>query len=117
MADSILTSIKKSIGGIPDAYEALDADIILIINSEFGKLNQLGVGPEEGFQIESKEETWDDFETDIRIVNMVKEYISLRVKVAFDNSTASSTVLNLYNEKADELQWRLNIAAENLNEE
>ena len=116
MSDSILTSIKESLGGIPDSYEAFDSNLILIINSEFSNLNQLGVGPEEGFAISSKEETWDQFITDNRL-NMVKEYISLRVKVAFDNSTTPSTVLNLYNEKAEELEWRLNVASEQLNEE
>ena len=56
-SESILSSIKKSLGGIPDSYEAFDADLILIINSELSKLCQLGVGPKEGFSISSKEET------------------------------------------------------------
>ena len=29
-SESILSSIKKSLGGIPDSYEAFDADLILI---------------------------------------------------------------------------------------
>lgn len=116
MSESILTSIKESLGGIPDEYEAFDSSLILIINSELAKLCQLGVGPTEGFEITSKDETWDQFISDTRL-NMVKEYISLRVKVAFDNSTTSSTVLNLYNEKAEELEWRLNVASEQLEEQ
>lgn len=116
MSESILTSIKESLGGIPDEYEAFDSSLILIINSELAKLCQLGVGPVDGFRITSKEETWDQFVIDNRL-NMVREYISLRVKVAFDNSTTPSTVLSLYNEKAEELEWRLNVASEQLEEQ
>lgn len=116
MSESILTSIKQGIGGIPDGYEAFDAELILLINAELARLCQLGVGPEEGFYIASKEETWDQFITDPRL-NMAKEYVTLRVKVVFDNSTTPSTVLNIYNQKAEELEWVLCVEAEHIKAE
>ena len=42
--DSILTSIKKLLG-ITEEYDHFDQDLILHINSVFGILTQLGVGP------------------------------------------------------------------------
>ena len=57
---SILTSIKKLLG-ITEEYEHFDPDIIMHINSAFMILNQLGVGPEEGFFIKDKSSTWDEF--------------------------------------------------------
>ena len=50
---SILTDTKKNLG-IADDYTAFDQDIILHINSIFGVLNSLGIGPEEGFDISDK---------------------------------------------------------------
>jgi hypothetical protein len=50
MENCILTSIKKVLG-IEEEYEHFDQDIIMYINSAFMRLNQLGVGPEEGFKI------------------------------------------------------------------
>ena len=57
--ESILTSIKKLLG-IAEEYEFFDEDIIMHINSVFMILNQLGVGPSDGFRIEDKTTTWDD---------------------------------------------------------
>lgn len=51
MEESILISIKKLLG-ISDDYTQFDEDIIMHINTVFLNLNQLGVGPEEGFSIE-----------------------------------------------------------------
>ena len=54
--DSILLSIKKLLGLVEDD-QAFDADIIIHINSVFMILQQLGIGPVDGFKIESQEET------------------------------------------------------------
>ena len=48
--ESILTSIKKLLG-IAEDYNQFDQDLIMHINSVFSILNQLGVGPSEGFSI------------------------------------------------------------------
>ena len=49
-AESILTSIKKLLG-IVEEYTQFDTDIIIYINTVFMTLQQLGIGPEEGFSI------------------------------------------------------------------
>ena len=112
MEDSILNSIKQFIGGIASDYTVFDTDIIMLINSEFSTLHQLGVGTEEPFQITGPNETWEDFTSDKAYMNSVKEYIGLRVKMMFD-PPANSFVLDAYKQKAEELAWRLNVACEN----
>ena len=58
--ESILISIKKLLG-VTELYTVFDADIIMHINSVFSVLNQLGVGPQEGFSIENGDAVWSDF--------------------------------------------------------
>ena len=50
MNGSILDSIKKNLGIVPE-YTAFDDQIILDINAAFSTLHQLGFGPDEGFEI------------------------------------------------------------------
>lgn len=57
--ESILTSIKKLLG-IAEDYNQFDQDLIMHINSVFSILNQLGVGPSEGFSISDSFAVWDD---------------------------------------------------------
>lgn len=116
MSKSILTSVKENISGIREDYTYFDNQLIPIINAEFAKLCQLGVGPEEGFSIKDKSATWDQFTTDPRL-NFVEEYITLRVKILFDSSDLSSAVLSAFKESASEYEWRLNIIAEELKSE
>lgn len=106
--DSILDSIKKNLG-IPYGVDAFDMDIILHINSALAELHQLGVGPNECFVIEDNGATWSDFTDDPRL-NMVKTYMYLEVRLAFDPPTAS--VLSAMERKRDEYEWRLNVAGD-----
>ena len=106
MDSSILVSIKKLLG-IAEEYTHFDEDIILQINSAFSTLNQLGVGPEEGFSIEGPSTVWSEFINDNRL-NFAKTFVQLKVKLAFDPPT-SSTLMDSYNRQLDELTWRLSI--------
>ena len=108
--ESILTSVKKLLG-IAEEYEHFDADLIMHINSVFMVLNQLGVGPDEGFSIQGAEAVWSDFMPVGSNVEAVKSYIHLKVKLLFD-PPASGTVLESYNRLINELEWRLNFAVE-----
>lgn len=108
--ESILTSIKKLLG-ITEEYAHFDADIIMHINSAFMTLNQLGVGPEEGFTIVDDEKTWADFIGDSTKFEAVKIYVYLQVKMVFDPPT-SAFVMDAIKHKSDELAWRLNVQAE-----
>ena len=108
--ESILTSIKKLLG-ITEEYEHFDADIIMHINSVFMILTQLGVGPPEGFRIESETTTWSDFLGDSTEYESVKTYMHHKFKLRFD-PPASSTVTESMNRIISELEWRLNTIAE-----
>ena len=108
--ESILTSIKKLLG-IVEEYEQFDADLILHINSVFTILTQLGVGPSNGFRIEDKSSTWDEFISDDQNLDSVKSYVHMKVKLLFD-PPLSSVVMESMNRMISELEWRLNVTAE-----
>ena len=72
--ESILTSIKLLLG-ITEDYDYFDAQIITHINSVFMILTQLGVGPPEGFIINDKSNTWNEFIPDGKNLELVKSYI------------------------------------------
>lgn len=109
--DSILTSIKKLLG-IAEEYEHFDSDIIMHINSVFMDLNQLGVGPSGGYSISDEEDVWTDFTEDIELLQAVKSYIFLRVKILFDSSSMGSATLAAYERQIAQWEWRLNVKAE-----
>ena len=113
MNDSILTSIKKLLG-ITEEYEHFDQDIIIHINSVFMILNQLGVGPTNGFSITDKTAVWSDFISEGANLESVKSYIYLKVRLIFDPPT-SSAVMESMNRMISEFEWRLNISAESEN--
>ena len=110
--ESILTSIKKLLG-IAEEYDHFDSDLILHINSVFCTLTQLGVGPSEGFLISDKYDIWSDFiPEDNKKIEAVKSYMYLKVKMLFD-PPLSSALIESTNRMINELEWRLNVAAEN----
>ena len=108
--DSILMSIKKMLN-VEHDDDAFDTDIGLLINSEFMTLQQLGIGPKDGFRIHDADATWGDFSDDKTLIEAVKEYVYLRVRMVFD-PPASSIVADAFNSKIAELTWRLNVQAE-----
>ena len=110
MYESILTSIKKLLG-IPEDYEHYDADIIMHINSVFMILNQLGVGPSNGFSITDKTAVWSNFISDNNNLEAVKSYVYMKVRLLFD-PPLSSAVMECMNRTIGELEWRLNSEAE-----
>ena len=107
---SILNTIKKMIG-FEDEYTQFDTDLIIFINSAFSTLTQVGVGPEEGFKIRDETAEWDDFlDADDRL-EFVKEYVYLKVRSIFD-PPSSSSVLDAYKSRMDELIWRINVSVD-----
>lgn len=108
--ESILTTVKKMLG-IEEEYDVFDLDIIIHINSVFNILHQIGVGPENGFAITDKTTYWTDYipENDV-LLNMVKSYMGLKVRKLFDPPTGAAAEAS--NELINELEWRINIAAE-----
>lgn len=108
--DYILTSIKKLLG-IDPKYSAFDDDIIIHINTVLIILNQLGIGPAEGFQVVNGDETWDEFTT-TENENMVRTFVYLKVRLMFD-PPASSVLIDSINNMLAELEWRLYLEGEN----
>ena len=102
--ESILDSIKKLLGIQPE-YRAFDEDLIIHINTVFIILNQINIGPEEGFMIVDGSESWDDFVKGIN-ETMVKTYIYLKVRLMFDPPT-SGVLVDSMNGMISELEWRL----------
>ena len=107
---SILMSIKKLLNVDPEE-QAFDTDIGMLINGEFMTLHQLGIGPDEGFSISDADTKWTDFSKDKTLLEAVKEFVYLRVRLVFD-PPASSVVTDAINSRINELEWRLNIQAE-----
>lgn len=110
MEESILISIKKLLGITKD-YKNFDTDIIMHINTVFLTLNQLGVGPTDGFMIEDDKNIWNEYIGNAKNLNAVKTYIYLKVKLMFD-PPASSAVMEANKQMINELEWRLNAEAE-----
>lgn len=106
--ESILTTIKKLLG-ISEEYTQFDADIIIHINSVFLTLTEIGVGPDTGFFVTDAGDEWTDYISDNdTLLNAVKSYVYLKVKLLFDPSLTSS-VTELMKEEIRELEWRLNV--------
>ena len=102
--ESILTSIKKLLG-IQAEYTAFDQDLIIHINTAFAVLNQLNLGPTNGFVIEDDVTTWDEYITSCNLT-MVRSYIYMKVRLMFDPPTSGILVESMKS-MISELEWRL----------
>lgn len=107
---SILESVKKKIGPI-EGYDHFNEELIDYINTTFTILQQAGVGPEDGFYIETGSETWDDYDIDEAQKKMVRTYMGLKVKLYFD-PPSNGTLMEAVKAQVAELEWRLNVEAE-----
>lgn len=110
--DSILTSIKKLLG-IDEFYDHFDEDIIMCINSAFSVLNQLGIGPQEGYVITDSTQTWTDFFGDRKDIELIKTYVYMKTRLIFD-PPSSSSVIEAFNKQISEFEWRLNVSVETI---
>lgn len=109
MEDSILRTIKKLLGLAAD-YNAFDQDVVLHINNAFLSLEQLAVGP--AFSIEGDNEAWSDYlDADSDLLQALKSYIYIKVRLVFD-PPGTSFAINSLQEMSRELEWRLNVQAE-----
>lgn len=110
MQESILNSIKSMLGpGIDDDH--FDEDLIVFVNGVFSELTQIGVGPEKGFAIGGPDAFWAEYMENDPKIEMVKTYIYTKVRLRFD-PPQSSSVIQLMQQDAKEMEWRLNVAAE-----
>lgn len=110
MTGSILTETKAALS-LDDSYTVFDIEIQMYINSAFATLNQLGLGPDGGFEISDKTATWDAFLGDDKRLNPVKTYVYLRTRLLFDPPT-TSYLIDALDKQRLELEWRLNVVRE-----
>lgn len=110
MEQSILTSTKKILN-IPAELAVFDLDVMIHINSVFSFLHQLGVGPENGFQIEDATPVWSDFIGDDLGMNMVRSYVFLKVRMLFDPPT-TSFLLTAMGDQIKEFEYRISALRE-----
>lgn len=110
MSTSILNGTKRILG-IADVDDSFDIDVITHINSAFSTLNQLGIGPVEGFMIEDDAPTWDAFLGNDPRLNSVKSYVYLKVRMLFD-PPSTARVIEAMESQITQYEWRLNVVRE-----
>lgn len=108
--DSILLTVRSTLGVETD-YEGFDPEIILAINTGFMTLNQLGVGPVDGYKISDDTEVWTDFLEEETNLEAVKTYICLKSRLLFDPTTSSFLIEAIKNQ-ISEIEWRLMVQTE-----
>lgn len=104
---SILGSTKAMLGIVPE-YEAFDDQLIMLINTQFSTLFQLGVGPDDGYEIDGYNETWSDYLNDNKLLSAVITFVQLNVRLMFDPPTNSFAV-DAIKKQIDEYTWRINV--------
>ena len=104
---SILDSIKQMLG-IDSSDINFDRELIIYINGALMVINQLGVGPPEGYAITSNENTWDDFLLARTDLELVKTDVYLRVRLVFD-PPQNSFLVNAIKDQITEYDWRIEI--------
>lgn len=122
MEESILVTIKKLLG-LAEDYTPFDTDIMVSINGSMLTLQQLGIGPKNGFVVTGYEQTWKDFNdwllspyssdtpSSSPFLEAIKQYIYLSVKMVFD-PPANSFVMTSMEQQKLEYEWRLREHAE-----
>lgn len=112
MEPSILKSTKKVLH-IAEDDDSFDLNVITQINTAFSNLNDLGVGPVDGFVIEGEDEEWIDFLPDDKIqLSSVKTYVLLWVRLVFD-PPQTAFLLEASKSQLQELTVRISIRREN----
>lgn len=114
VSESILLSTKKK-NNVAREYTAFDDDFISYINAALAELNQLGIGPAEGLQIEDETTLWTEFYEDPRL-NAVQAFVGLRVRLLFD-PPATSFAISMMEDQLREMGWRLVVAQEDIERE
>lgn len=107
--ESILDSIKKQLGIVPD-YTVFDDQILLYINTAFSTLHQYGFGPKNGYEITDKDNLWSEIVTTPKY-NLVKAYVTDFVHLHFDPPT-SSYALDELRKQVEEESYRIMMQVE-----
>ena len=112
MADNIFNSVKKVVGLLGDDG-SFDEDILLHINSVVSTLRQLGLSIPADFYVRDDVQTWQDLLGEFRDLDLVKSYMTMKVRLMFD-PPSSSFGLKSMEEMAKEYEWRINCLVDKL---
>lgn len=105
MEDGILKTVKAALGiGADD--ESFDVELIMHVNSALSILDQLGIGTTDGFFIEDDGDEWDGLLEGNPRLNLVKQYVFLKVRELFD-PPATSFHLEALKTRIAEYEWRI----------
>ena len=107
MTDSIFESVKKVVGLLGDD-DSFDEDILLHINTVVSTLRQLGLSIPADFYVRDDVQTWRDLLGEFRDLDLVKSYMTMKVRLMFD-PPSSSFGLKSMEEMAKEYEWRINV--------
>lgn len=109
-SNSILETIRRSLVGFEDSDE-FDVELMLFINNTLSTLNQLGVGPAEGYMVDDAKDTWSNFVGDDNVMlGFVKTYVLQKTKLNFD-PPSSGAVIEALKQSIAELEWRIEYRA------
>jgi hypothetical protein len=112
LEESILISTKKVLN-IPHEVDAFNLDVLMHINAAFSILSDLGVFDEAGVTIEA-ETTWEELQEaqeltnplTVAMIQMLRTYVFLRVRMLFDPPTTGFLLTAMENQ-LKELEWRI----------
>ena len=114
MADNkILDGVKEYCRiSLDSSVTAYDDELIGHINTVLMMLNQMGVGPENGFELVDGSETWDQIIPDSIKYSGIKDYVKIKVRLLFDPEAFTPNAKESANEMLREIEWRLNYKAD-----
>ena len=104
---SILDSIKQLLG-IDVNDNNFDKELVVYINGALMILNQLGVGPENGYLIDNNYNTWEEFIGERDDLEIIKSAVYLRVRLIFD-PPQNSFLVNALEKQMEEYDWRITL--------
>lgn len=107
--DVILDTTKRQCN-IDVEDTSLDAEIMMHINSIFFVLQQLGVGPVNGFSLIDGTEKWSEF-IGAESIGAVRTLMGLRVRLLFD-PPATGPATEAVERQISQLEFRLNVHME-----
>ena len=94
---------------IDEVDDNFDTGVMIHINSAFMDLNILGVGPSDGYNIESSVDKWGDFiGYSTKKLSGVKSFVYMKCKLIFDPPNNSFKV-SAMEKQLDELGWKLSV--------
>ena len=108
MMDSILDTIKKMLGYDVTADPQFDPTILVLINSAFSELSEIGVLSDSSYRVTSRVNTWSEAFGGRTDVDMIQTFVYLYVRIIFD-PPSSSFVLNALNEEKKRIEWRISV--------